>query len=106
MELLFRMLFSHVLGDFILTTEALSRYKNRNLDRPSGVPGWGYWLTAHAFLHGGLVYFATGSWLVAMYIFTMHWVIDYAKCDDKINANQDQILHLACILFPLSVGVL
>lgn len=106
MRILFLMLFAHVLGDFILTTEALSRYKNRNLDRPSAVPGWEYWLTAHAFLHGGLIYFATGNWMVAVYIFVMHWVIDYAKCDSKISADQDQVLHIACILFALSTGVL
>lgn len=106
MRILFLMLFTHVLGDFILTTEASSRYKNQHIDRPSGVPGWGYWLTAHAFLHGGLIYFVTENWLIAMYIFLMHWIIDYVKCNDKINADQDQVLHISCILFVLTMGML
>lgn len=106
MRILLLMLFAHVLGDFILTTEAQSRYKDRGVKRESDVPGWWYWLTAHAYLHGGLIYFATGTWYIALYVFIIHWLIDHAKCEDKINANQDQVLHIVCILFAWMVEII
>ena len=106
MRLLFLMLFAHALGDFILTSEALSRYKNRHIERPSGVPRWGYWLTAHALTHGGLMYLVTNNIGFGIYITITHWIIDYRKCNKKINADQDQVLHIACILFALTTGVL
>ena len=97
--MILKMLFAHILGDFILTSEAMSRYKNRHIERKPGIPRWGYWLTAHAALHSGLMYMATGSYFAAGYILLMHWLIDYAKCDKKITADQDQAAHVACIIF-------
>ena len=98
MVLLFKMICAHVFADFILTTEASSRYKNRHIERLAGVPAWPYWLTAHALSHGALIFFATGSMWATFMVTGFHWFTDYLKCEDHIGPHTDQILHIAIII--------
>ena len=67
-ENIFMLIFSHVLADFVLQPEAMGYGKNRNdkihAKERSLFPVWYYWLTAHALVHGGIVYMITGNiWL-------------------------------------------
>ena len=94
----------HGVADFIFQSEAMSMYKNRRIynllspEKASMIPPWGYWLGAHAMLHGGIVTALTGSILLGAFEIGAHAVIDYMKCEGKITANRDQVLHLLCKL--------
>ena len=99
-ELLFKLLVGHAVADFALQSTAMSRGKNRNIKPeyiPKGqtlTPTWFYWLTAHALIHGGCVYFITGVLYLGLFETFTHWIIDYVKCDNWLNPHTDQLLHL------------
>ena len=97
-ELFFKLICAHVFGDFILTTEESSRYKNRHVQRYEGIPAWPYWLTAHALSHGALVFWVTGSMGAAFMITGFHWLIDYLKCEKCFGPHQDQFLHVVILI--------
>lgn len=103
-ETLFRLLFAHALTDFGLQPEAMCKGKNRNISSgyvPQGqkyVACWRYWLSAHALICGGGVYWATGSLTLGIAETILHWMIDFAKCENITNPNQDQAIHLICRL--------
>jgi hypothetical protein len=101
-ELFFKLLVAHALADFSLQGDAMAKGKNRNRKPdyiPDGqklIPCWPYWLSAHAFIHGGAVYIVTGSLLLGSIETVAHWAIDFAKCENWTNPHQDQILHIVC----------
>jgi hypothetical protein len=107
MTTLFKLLIGHALADFALQSEIMAKGKNRHnkIDKiPPGqkyVPCWPYWLSAHALIHGGVVFLATGNvhWGVAETI--LHFVIDFLKCEGCTNPNTDQALHAITKLFYL-----
>jgi len=90
----------HALGDFVLQGETMARAKSRHYahasERSETFPPWYYWLLAHALVHGGIVWFVSGSWALAMIEIALHATIDWAKCEHKITFHQDQALHLLC----------
>ncbi|MEQ8955245.1 MAG: DUF3307 domain-containing protein [Gammaproteobacteria bacterium] len=100
LENLFKLLFGHALADFVLQPEAMGYGKNRNdkiHDKEHSLfPVWWYWLTAHALVHGGIVYFITNSLLLGMIEFVIHWATDFAKCEGWISTHQDQGIHIGC----------
>ena len=110
-EILFYLLVGHALADFVLQTDMMAKHKNRNRKPdmsvvPSGqnyMPCWHYWLTSHALIHGGTVAVITGIWWLGLFETVMHWVIDFAKCENLIGVNQDQALHIACKLVWLGI---
>lgn len=111
-ELIFLLLFGHALADFSLQGDPMAKGKNRNKKPdyiPEGqkfIPCWHYWMSAHSLIHGGVVYLATGGNLLCGLIETIsHFLIDFAKCENWTNPNQDQMLHVVfkaayvCIIF-------
>ncbi len=100
--LIFKLLFGHAIADFALQSDAMSKGKNRNKKPeyiPKGqkyIPCWSYWLSSHAFIHGGMVYLATGSLLCGIIETVAHWVIDFIKCENITNPHHDQFLHILC----------
>jgi hypothetical protein len=99
LELFFLLLAGHATADFVMQPEAMARGKNRHSDihrvKSDGFPRWYYWLSAHALVHGGMVYLITNSLLLGMIETVSHWVIDSAKSEGAINFHQDQGLHLS-----------
>jgi len=95
MEIFLLMLVGHVLADFPLQGEWLSKAKNHKLDLV-GEKIWPISLASHSLIHAAIIFLITGSWLLVCLEFISHSIIDYVKCDGKIGYNLDQILHVAC----------
>lgn len=97
---LFMLFFGHALADFVLQPDAMGYGKNRNDkihdNEHSLFPVWYYWLTAHALVHGGVVYMITNSLLLGVLETVIHWITDFAKCEGWISLHQDQGIHLGC----------
>lgn len=107
LDSLFLLIFGHALADFVLQPEAMGYGKNRNdkiHDKEHSLfPVWWYWLTAHALVHGGVVYVLAGLLLGSSYALLLglvetviHWWTDYAKCEGWITTHQDQAIHIGC----------
>jgi len=99
-ELLFKLFVAHAIADFALQSEAMAKGKNRHR-KPDYIPQgqkaircWPYWLTAHALINGGAVYFATGSVLIGLIELVLHWIIDFAKCENWTSPHDDQFFHI------------
>ena len=99
--LLFRLMIGHAFADYEFQTRAMGMGKNRNrsIDMslvPEGqkvVRVWYHYLTAHALIHAGMVWLATGNPVLGFAEFILHWLIDFAKCENWTNPHEDQILH-------------
>lgn len=101
MNELFLLLAGHALADFALQSDSMAKGKNRHRKThpPPGAkyqPCWHYWLTAHALIHGGVVYLITQSLILGLAEFVSHWVIDFYKCENKYGIHTDQGLHIGC----------
>lgn len=100
LENLFMLIFGHALADFVLQPEAMGYGKNRNdkiHDKEHSLfPVWYYWLTAHALVHGGIVFLITNSLLFGIIETVLHWLTDFAKCEGWIGMHQDQAIHISC----------
>ena len=100
--LLFALMVGHALADFPLQGGFLAIGKERhgNLEKLTGTtwpPGmWVYCLTMHSLIHGGAVWFVTGSVILGAVEFVLHWLIDLAKSSRLTNFYLDQVLHIAC----------
>ena len=103
-EIFFKLMIGHALADFALQSDAMAKGKNRNRKPDPGLippgqkymPCWYHWLTAHALIHAGMVWIATGLVWLALLELVYHWLIDFAKCENWTNPNQDQALHILC----------
>ncbi len=102
-DLLFKMIVGHAIADFWAQTDALAAMKNRHNDPSKFSPKgqkpqliWPYALTAHALIHGAMVWYITGSFGLFLAETLAHWVIDFGKCDNKFGIHVDQALHLLC----------
>lgn len=106
-KILFLLLCGHALADTALQTEIMAKLKNRHNKAdyvPKGqkyVPCWPYWLSAHALIHGGIVYLITANLWFGLIETAAHWIIDFLKCENKTNPHQDQLLHFLCKLIYL-----
>jgi hypothetical protein len=101
--MLWWLIVGHAFADFVLQSEVMAKNKNRhNKGTPPPhqkyMPTWYYWLTAHALMHGGLVATITGRVEFGLAEFVCHWIIDFTKCEGKINVPTDQGLHIWCKL--------
>jgi hypothetical protein len=90
------MLIGHAVADYPLQGDWLSRAKNRTLSLVPGEVIWPGALASHAAIHAGAVKLATGSWMLAIAEFAMHFYIDDLKCRGRLSYNRDQLLHVAC----------
>lgn len=88
------LVFAHFLADYPLQGDFLAKGKSRITPLP-GVPFW-HPLTAHAAIHGGFVGLVTGSVVLSLMEFMVHWMTDDAKCRGWISYNTDQAIHILC----------
>ncbi len=103
LTMLFLLLAAHALADYPLQGDFLAKAKNRAAPIP-GVPFYQA-LGAHAVIHSGFVALITGVWWLGLAEVVAHALIDDAKCTGKIDFNTDQVLHVACKLFWVSVAL-
>ena len=104
MSPLWLMIAAHALCDFPLQGDNMAQLKNRHtpVDPARVPPGqkpmvtWQYWLTAHALIHGLAVTLITGSTVLGVAETVLHWLIDFAKCENWTTIHTDQSLHVAC----------
>ena len=101
LSVLFGLIFWHVLADYPLQGDFLSKAKGRAYE--PDVPWWQA-MAAHCIIHAGGVLMITQRADLALYEFIAHFLIDKAKVAGKINFNQDQLMHVACkVLYALIV---
>jgi len=100
MALFFEFLVGHSLGDYVFQSDIMANAKSRRAEiyktAGAGFPGWYYWLSSHALVHGGLVFLISGSWILGVCETVLHFIIDYAKCEHWISVHIDQLLHILC----------
>ena len=101
LELLFLLLMGHALADFPLQGDFLSRGKNRNTTPPQLADGketprtlWIYLMSAHSLIHAFFVWAFTGSVVLGLAEFIIHWIIDALKCEGRTTFETDQWLHI------------
>jgi hypothetical protein len=97
-----KLLMGHALADFALQSDSMARGKNRNRKPDMSVvppgqtftPTWPYWLTAHALIHGMVVWLITGNIYLGMGETVGHWTIDFMKCENMLTVHEDQGFHI------------
>ena len=101
LQVIFLLFAGHALMDYPLQGEFLSSCKNRHLlyklqdpSRPREI--WPICMTAHCLIQAATVWVITGCFILGCIEFVLHWIIDYAKCENWTSLNQDQLLHCAC----------
>lgn len=103
--ILFALFIAHAVSDFALQPEFLALGKNRNADlsrffgekqAPAGL--WINALGAHSLIHAGAVWLVTGSVFLGILELTLHFAIDFAKCEGMTSFALDQALHYFCKL--------
>lgn len=99
------LLCTHFLLDFAIQGDFVAKYKVRIVDEKENV-FWKWVLTAHAASHTLPVLLLTQSVLLGLVMFISHFVIDFLKCEQKINFNQDQTLHILVIAAITAVSTL
>jgi hypothetical protein len=103
-ELFAAMVIAHVIADYPLQGDFLSRAKNR-FAGVAGVP-WYQALGAHSAIHAGAVWALTGSALLGLAEFVAHAITDDRKCAGRLNHDQDQAVHVACkLVWSLIAGL-
>ena len=104
------MLIGHALCDYPLQGDWLSKAKNQTLQLVEGEDISVGAMICHAGIHAGAVKLATGSWILAMFEFGTHGLIDLGKCEGNYGYNTDQMMHVACkvawwlLLITFSLG--
>jgi hypothetical protein len=95
--MLFYFLVGHALADYVFQSGPMAVEKSRHSksELQQMVP-WYYWLTAHALVHGGIVAVITNSLFFGIAETVLHWVIDFAKCEQWTTIHIDQLLHVLC----------
>lgn len=104
--LVYLFLFSvgHAVADFALQSDTMAKSKYK-YNYPAV---WFYYLTAHALIHGGMVFLVSGSETLGVLEATSHWFIDYGKTRNYYGIHVDQLLHFLCKLawIGIIIGVL
>ena len=99
------LLCTHFLLDFAIQGDFVAKYKARIVDEKENV-FWKWVLTAHAASHTLPVLLLTQSVLLGLLMFTSHFIIDFLKCEQKIDFNQDQTLHILVIAAITAASIL
>lgn len=103
LKTIFLLVSGHALGDFALQNEWIATNKNRHA-RLSLSPEkqksmqiiWPYLLSAHALIHGMIVFIITGKISLGIAETLVHWMTDFAKCEKWISFHTDQFIHILC----------
>ncbi len=103
------MVIGHAVGDYPLQGGFLASCKNRHADASpffggSAAPGgiWVHALTAHSLIQAGIVWIITGSAVIAFIELILHWITDFARCEEWIGYHTDQAIHVGCkIIYAL-----
>jgi len=91
-QMMLAMFVAHALCDYPLQGDFLARAKNPVAPIP-GVP-WAWAMSAHCAIHAGAVGAITGSVVLAVIEFVLHFHFDNMKCRGRITFSGDQGLHL------------
>ena len=103
-EIFLVLIMVHYLCDFALQNDFVAKFKAMKINGEYN-PIWYHCLAAHCAIHSLGVYMVTKSiWLTAI-MFVTHFIIDQAKCLNKLTFNQDQLLHALVILFLTFLAV-
>lgn len=94
-DLALLLVMGHFLADFALQNDRMAVEK---CPGKAVVLPWGWWLTAHAAIHGFVVAWITGLPLLGLAEWLVHACIDLGKCRGCYRLNLDQTLHLLCKL--------
>lgn len=94
-QILFYLIVAHFLCDFALQSETMAIEKNPKSGTAlqKAVP-WYWWLSSHAFIHGGAVAVVTNNVWLGLFEVAAHWCIDLGKVHGKYSIAIDQALHL------------
>ncbi len=99
-EIFFLLIAAHFLLDLVLQPLVMANGKNRHHtihnEQSHGFPPWPYWMTGHAMGHGAAVLLITANLWLGLVETALHWLIDFTKCEGRINFHADQALHLVC----------
>ena len=102
-ELFAKLIVGHAVADYWMQSDALAKMKNRNRDASAFAPPgqvvqavWPYALTAHALMHGAVVWTITGSMWLGLAETVAHWLIDFGKCENWYGMHTDQAMHIGC----------
>jgi len=91
-ELLLKLVFCHLVGDYVLQSDFIAKTKGEN---------W-YHLFAHCVLYCLPFYVVLGLTWDLLFIFLTHIIIDASKARYKvINYTTDQVLHYYVIIIIL-----
>jgi len=109
LQMFFALAIGHALADFPLQGEYLALGKNRRYLEKLGDPLrppqiWVSCMGAHCLIHSGAVWAVTGSSLLALIEFVLHWTLDTVKCAGRTNYTQDQAMHLVCKALYVGAG--
>ncbi len=101
----------HALADYPLQGAFLSTCKNRQLlwklQDPARPPQiWPWCMTAHCLIHAATVWVITGCVILGCVELVLHWIIDYARCENWTTLNQDQGLHYVCKVIYVAAAML
>jgi hypothetical protein len=92
--MLFLLLGAHALADYPLQGPYLSEAKNPNT--AIGKQVWKWALPSHGLIHGLFVTLITSYLWLGILEVICHCAIDFAKSNNKISFNADQLLHVTC----------
>ena len=88
MEMLFKLILCHFVGDYVLQNDFIAKTKGTN---------WWH-LIANCFLYSLPFYFAFGfCWQIGVIIGT-HFIIDALNKAKWLDYAEDQVIHLAMML--------
>lgn len=101
-QLLFLLIGGHFIGDFAMQTEWVATNKNpharerfSNEEQKNMEVIWPWLMSAHAFIHGIIVYLITHNLWIGILETALHWATDFFKCARIYGFSTDQFLHLA-----------
>lgn len=101
--LFFLLMCGHALADYGLQTSFVGKYKFRKyaheLPKEQKLNEvWPWALGNHALIHGFFAALFTGNIFIGIIETVLHALIDFAKCEGKLDVHQDQWLHVLCKL--------
>lgn len=118
LKVFFALLIGHAIADFALQNDYVATYKARRIHRWKELnPVWGWVMSAHCLIHGGVVWLITGSMTLGLAETFMHFFIDFCKTegifdqcsDQRVPPSSayhiDQVLHISCKLWWTGIAL-